>query len=102
MPTAIGGDGALSQGEHMVARARTSDRMARSTDLTTETAEVVREGLASLKEQAVEQAGNVTNSLRERGTEMLSTQKLRAAEELSHLGAAVRRAADKLHDTNSI
>src|SRR5215212_4777428 len=84
----------------MVARAEPRER--RSTDQATSgDAEVVRSGLAALREQAVEQAGTVTNSLRTRGSQMLSTQKLLAAEELSHLGAAVRRAADKLHDTNS-
>jgi len=50
---------------------------------------------------AGEQAAEAARVLRDRGRELLTDRKTRAAEELSHVGAAVHRAADKLHDQKS-
>lgn len=66
-----------------------------------EMAEAVRDNLENLREGVTEQASALTRTLRERGQTAFDEQKLRAATELQHLGAAVRRAADKLHDQNS-
>lgn len=87
--------------QNMVARAQASRHSGDLTEQASEAADALRGSLTTLREQATAQAADVTQRLRERGSEMLAEQKLRAAEELSHLGAAVRRAADKLHDTNS-
>ena len=62
---------------------------------------VVRELSTSLKEGASEQATALTRTIRERGQNLVDGQKSRAAAEIMNLGAAVRRAADKLHDQNS-
>src|SRR3954470_5203516 len=68
---------------------------------TSKVVEAAREGLKVLREQTSEQAATLAASLRERGQTVVAEQRTRAAEEIQHLGKAVRRAAEKLHDQNS-
>jgi hypothetical protein len=61
----------------------------------------LRQTVATVREQADEQASQLTRTLRERGQSMLDRQKQLVASEISHLGAAVRRASGNLQDQNS-
>lgn len=49
-------------------------------------------------EHAREAARDTTRRIREQGTSLATAQKERAAEELSHFGRAIHRAAETLHD----
>jgi hypothetical protein len=57
--------------------------------------------MTGLRHQAARQAHAIAQQLRRRGDDYLDGQKQRAAETLSEVGAAVRRAAEKLHDSRS-
>jgi hypothetical protein len=61
----------------------------------------LREGLASLKEEAGHRAGALVERARGGGQRFLKGRKLGAASELSHVTAAMRRAADELYDHGS-
>src|SRR5688572_27482511 len=76
-----------------------SDR--RSGQQTHHPTKVLRETLGELRERAGEQASALSQGLRVRGQHLVEEQKIRAATEIANLGAAVRRAADKLHDQKS-
>jgi len=76
-----------------------SDR--RSGHQTPHPTQVLRENLGALRERAGEQASALSRGLRARGEHLVEEQKIRAATEIANLGAAVRRAADKLHDQKS-
>jgi hypothetical protein len=62
---------------------------------------VLFENLGELRSRAGEQASALSRGLRMRGEHLVEEQKIRAATEIANLGAAVRRAADKLHDQRS-
>jgi hypothetical protein len=76
-----------------------SDR--RSGQQTPRPVQVLRENLGELRERAGEQASALSQGLKIRGQNLIEEQKIRAATEIANLGAAVRRAADKLHDQRS-
>ena len=76
-----------------------SDR--RSGQQTPRPVQVLRENLSELRERAGEQASALSQGLKIRGQNLIEEQKIRAATEIANLGAAVRRAADKLHDQRS-
>ncbi len=76
-----------------------SDR--RSGQQTPHPTKVLRENLGELRERAGEQASVLSRGLKARGQNLIEEQKIRAATEIANIGAAVRRAADKLHDQKS-
>ena len=82
---------------------RHSDRHEEGEGVTRERggASALRDSWKTVRSQAGEQASALTRSLREHGQSVLDDQKARAAAEIQNFGAAVRRAADKLHDQNS-
>jgi len=53
--------------------------------------------MTGLRNQAARQAAAVARQLRQRGEGYVEDQKIRAADRLSEISAAVRRAAEKLH-----
>jgi hypothetical protein len=61
----------------------------------------VRKNVSAIREQAGEQVSALTGALRDRGQSLLAEQKSLASAELAHLGAAVRSAADRLHNQRS-
>jgi phage I-like protein len=61
----------------------------------------VRGGLSGIKELAAQQAVEASKLLREAGQDAITKQKQRAAQELSSVSAAIRRAAEKLEDQKS-
>jgi hypothetical protein len=56
---------------------------------------------AGIADQAARQAAIIAQQLRQRGDRYLDDQKHRAVDNISAIGAAVRRAADKLHDSKT-
>lgn len=85
----------------MTVRQRSGGRSDRSKHPPGEVTHALRENLGELREQASEQATALAQGLRARGQNLVEEQKIRAAAEISNLGAAIRRAADKLHDQKS-
>jgi len=85
----------------MTVRHRTPTRRGRSRHATPDVTDTLRENLGELREQAAEQASALTQGLRLRGESLIEEQKSRAAAEIANLGAAIQRAADKLHDQKS-
>ncbi|MEA2711966.1 MAG: hypothetical protein QOF78_4567 [Phycisphaerales bacterium] len=85
----------------MTVRHRSNGRSDHSRRPVTRVASELRENLGALREEVGERATNLTRNLRERGLSAIDEQKTRAAAEISSIGAAVRRAADKLHDQKS-
>jgi hypothetical protein len=64
-------------------------------------ADVVKNIRGKASEQASAFTQTLTQTLREHGQTLMENQKSRAAAEIQHLGAAVRTAADRLHDQQS-
>src|SRR5687767_14274665 len=85
----------------MTARQRSGGRSDRPKHPPGEVTDALRENLAEVREQAGEHAAIISRGLRARGQDLIEYQKTRAAAEISNLGAAIRRAADKLHDQKS-
>ena len=85
----------------MTVRQRSGGRSDRSRRRTPHVSDALRENLGELREQASEQANALTQGLRVRGESLIDEQKTRAASEIANVGAAIRRAADKLHDEKS-
>jgi len=85
----------------MTVRQRSGGRSDRSRRRTPHVSDALRENLGELREQASEQANALTQGLRVRGESLIDEQKTRAASKIANVGAAIRRAADKLHDQKS-
>jgi hypothetical protein len=85
----------------MTLRQRSGGRSDRSRRKPPDVSDALRENLGGLREQAAEQASALSQGLRLRSESLIEEQKLRAAGEIANLGAAIRRAADKLHDQKS-
>lgn len=75
------------------AKKRTSSRPSGVKDL-------IQGGIVTLRDQAGSGASQVTELIREEGGRFLEARKVEAAEGIQAVGAALRLAADKLHDRN--
>ena len=108
-PPGQAGDAARQGKQQVQQQAQEVKREARemkdaATQSARDTARDVKESAKAAADQAAskarEQAGRLAGQAKEQGAAMLEQQKTRAADVIGDVGAAVRRAADKLHQEN--
>lgn len=92
------GTEALTSLERTDVGAATSSGGGQGRGRTEELRDRAREGVRSLADQVREQAQAATQQLRDRSNELVGKQKERVVDEVSHFSAAIRSAAEKLHE----